>query len=295
MSYSYDDNNENLDYLFYNNLDFEKKSAYKGDNEFLFKPLEYVEPEEQINKTTKIDNSESKKTAVKNSNSKIKSIHKDHRKRVRDKFFKFGLSCFSEIEVLEFILFHSIPMKDTNETAHRLLDHFGSLENVLNAEYYDLLEVNGISEVSAGLITLHRQISKYISTTNREGEVLNTAYKAGKFCCGYFANHLEENSIIIILDENQTAIAIEIISEGSETETGFYPRKIIKLIIKHHATKIILSHNHPNKNPHPSNNDIHNTAVLAEILKSVGIELVDHIVCGGDRYISMADRGFLKH
>lgn len=297
MIYKYNEDSEENDISFFEAFSLNGKSLYDEPSEFSFMPTDMEslanETKKDTNDGTEMKTKSSNKT--KKSNSKIKSIHKDHRKRVRDKFFKFGLSCFSEYEVLEFLLFHSIPLKDTNEIAHRLIEHFGSLEGVFNAEYYDLMEVNGISEVSAGLISLFRQISQYLRTTNKEGELLNTAHKAGKFCCDYFASHVEENSIIIVLDENQAAKVIEVISEGSETETGFYPRKIIKSIIKHRATKVILAHNHPNKNPNPSNNDIHNTKVLAEVLKTAGIQLIDHIVCGGERFVSMADRGFLIH
>ena len=177
-------------------------------------------------------------------NSKIKSIHRGHRERVRDKFFKHGLDCFSEFEVLEFLLFHTIPLKDTNEIAHRLIERFGSLKGVLNAEYYDLMEVKGISEVSAGLITLQREIFKYLRTNNVVSENLRTADRAGEYCFKYFENHVEETAIIIILDDDRNVLAIDVISKGSETEASLYVRKVIKSIIRCRATKVVVAHNH---------------------------------------------------
>ena len=286
MKYEY---NEEKEDLFFDILpETSTISLYDDVDEFSFvqKDMSSTDDESDVIKKTK--------TPSKSSNSKIKSIHKDHRKRVREKFFKFGLECFSEYEVLEFLLFHSIPLKDTNEIAHKLIEHFGSLEGVLNAEYYDLMEVAGISEVSAGLITLHRQISKYIRVNNRAGVSLDTSRRAGQFCCDYFLSHVEENFIIIILDENKNAIAVEVISEGSETETALYPRKIIKSIIKHRGTKVIIAHNHPNQNPYPSNSDKVTTSKLAQVLNEFDIQLIDHIVCGGQRYISMSERGMIQ-
>ena len=94
----------------------------------------------------------------------IKSIHKDHRKRVKNKIVNYGMESFTEIEVLEALLFYSIPYRDTNVIAHNLLDKFGSLKSVMNADYYELLKVDGISENSASLILLFREMNMYINT-----------------------------------------------------------------------------------------------------------------------------------
>ena len=69
------------------------------------------------------------------------SIHKDHRQRLRDRFLKEGLDNFDELYVLELLLFYCIPRVDTNPIAHRLLDYFGSLNNVLNATAEDVEKV----------------------------------------------------------------------------------------------------------------------------------------------------------
>ena len=222
-----------------------------------------------------------------------KYIHQNHRTRVRDKFFKFGLECFSEYEVLEFLLFYAIPRKDTNVIAHKLIDRFGSLNAVLNAEYYDLMEVDGISEVSASLITLQREISKYLKTSNKLGITLSTAKKAGEFCCDYFERHVEESAILIILDGNKTILAIDVISRGSETETALYSRKIIKSAIRHRCSMVMLAHNHPSADSTPSSNDIVSTNRMIPALEEFGIEFVDHIICGQDGYTSMSDKNMI--
>lgn len=302
---SYRNRNSDDDLYFSKDSDFSDYSGYDiyeefEENNYCYDP-DWIEVENSRIFAISADESDADSTQAVSmpkkpaNKSKIKSIHKDHRKRVRDKFFKFGLESFTEYEVLEFLLFHSIPMKDTNVTAHQLIDKFGSLKGVLNAEFYDLMEVAGISEVSASLITLQREISKYIRTNNCEGQILKTAAQAGKFCCEYFASHLEETTILIVLDSERTVLAVEVISNGSESETGFYPRRIIKKIIRHRGTKIMLSHNHPDLNPTPSSNDIYNTNVLAAALKEFGVEVIDHIVCGGTKYTSMSDNGFLTY
>ena len=71
------------------------------------------------------------------------NIHKDHRKRLRARYDKYGLASFEEHNILELLLFHSIPRADTNGIAHELINTFGSLYDVMCAPYEELLRVNG--------------------------------------------------------------------------------------------------------------------------------------------------------
>lgn len=87
-------------------------------------------------------------------------MHEDHRKRVKERFLKDGIENMPDHEVLELLLFFSIPRKDTNALAHELIEHFGSLNCVLEASADDLMQVNGIGEASATLITLAFQLTK---------------------------------------------------------------------------------------------------------------------------------------
>ena len=87
-------------------------------------------------------------------------MHEDHRKRVKERFLKDGIENMPDHEVLELLLFFSIPRKDTNALAHELIEHFGSLNCVLEASAEDLMQVNGIGETSATLITLAFQLTK---------------------------------------------------------------------------------------------------------------------------------------
>ena len=71
-------------------------------------------------------------------------IHKDHRKRIRDRFLNNGLEGFAPHEVLELLLTFAIPRYDTNLIAHRLIDHFGSISAVMDADIYDLMRIPGV-------------------------------------------------------------------------------------------------------------------------------------------------------
>ena len=81
-------------------------------------------------------------------------MHENHRKRMKERFLREGLTHFEPHNVLELLLFYSIPQKDTNELAHTLIDRFGSLTGVFEAAYTDLIEIDGVKEHTATLIKL---------------------------------------------------------------------------------------------------------------------------------------------
>lgn len=234
------------------------------------------------------------KSEVNEKNSKSKDVsHKNHRQRVREKFIKFGLEPFSEIEVLEMLLYYSIPQRDTNVLAHRLLDKFGSLHGVLDADFNELVEVNGISDVSASLIMFHTELYKYLRMNQESDVYLDTSLKVGNFCSKYFYNHTEENLILLSFDSKRKLKCVDVISKGTEVETAFYPRKIIKAIVKNKTNNVILAHNHPGGNTQPSTNDIYITDLISKMLKSIGVTVCDHIICSGQKFFSFSDAGKL--
>ena len=90
--------------------------------------------------------------------------HKNHRNRLRTRYQKYGLASFEEHNILELLLFHSIPRADTNGIAHELINTFGSLYDVLCAPYEELLRVKGVGPASAALI-------RNVSDTAREANL----------------------------------------------------------------------------------------------------------------------------
>ncbi len=224
----------------------------------------------------------------------IKSVHKGHRERVRNKFLKNGLAGFTEIEALEFLLFHSIPYKNTNEIAHALIDEFGSLDGVMKADIHRLTKIKGISTTSAALIALFNEIYKYIHVNvNIEGIYLANIHLTGRFCCDYFMNHLEESIIVISVDSTRKVKCIDVVSEGVVNHAQLYFSRVIDAALKNKAAHIYIAHNHPSNNPEPSTDDVKITRELSEYLYKSGIELLDHIICSGSNYVSLHDKGHI--
>lgn len=232
---------------------------------------------------------------IENKPQKKKSIHTGHRQRVIDKYIKCGIEAFAEHEILELILYYSIPQADTNPIAHRLIDEFGSLENVLNASVDELMLVDGVGRRSATLITLFRTVNAHKEKNLKNSKAFfRFEYQIGEFCKEYFKSHIDEEAILLCMDTSFNIKKIEKISSGTFNETAMYLGRIAQVALNTRAPVVVLSHNHPGGSLQPSPHDMHFTAKLYDLLDSMKITLYDHIICNEYHYTSMAERGMLK-
>lgn len=214
------------------------------------------------------------------------NLHEGHRQRLKNRFLKDGsFDNFEPHNILEMLLFYSIPRKDTNEIAHNLLKRFGSIKNVLDASFDELVKVSGISENSATLIKILPQIARiYATHTVAEDRIFDSVDKIGDFFVSQYMGEKNEVVYLMLLANNFELIALEKIHEGDVNSSFVTPRKISDLVTKHNAAMIVLAHNHPNGIGYPSMNDIETTSHLLSLLNSFDINLIEHFVVGGNTF-----------
>lgn len=221
-----------------------------------------------------------------------KLIHSGHRKRVINKFIEHGLDSFEEHEVLEMLLFFSVPRIDTNPLAHRLIEEFGSLQNVLSAEPQELKLVKGVGDNTAALISLFRNIRKYQNTQLIEKNIrFDATHEIGEFCVKYFSEHIDESAIMLSMDSKRRLKKVSVISNGNVNETYFDINKIMKDALNFRAAGVVVAHNHPNGILQPSSSDIILTKEIRDLLMGVHIQLIDHIICNERYFTSFNERG----
>lgn len=217
------------------------------------------------------------------------NLHQGHRERLRQRFLSEGLENFQDHNILELLLFYSIPMKDTNEEAHNLMNAFGSLVNVFDADYEDLCKVKGIGERSALLIKLMPELfRKYeMDKLNDDEVILNNAELIAKYVSGYFKGLTEERLYLLCLDTNCKFLKFELISSGTVNATMLNNRKIAEIAFETKSASVVLVHNHPSGVTAPSRADIDATVNIISVMNSIGIKLNDHIIIGhGDEFFS---------
>lgn len=220
--------------------------------------------------------------------SESKNIHEGHRQRLKNRFIESGLDTFEAHNILELLLFYSIPRKDTNEIAHNLLKHFGTLRGVFDAEFEELLNVPYITENSATLIKLFPALAReYLTGKYTNDRKFDTAEKIGSYLCDRFFGETKEVVYALFLSNNFELIATVKIHEGTVNSAQVSTRKIVDYCVKYNASMVVIAHNHPRGNICPSMEDIETTRRLLSAFQAIDITLLEHYVVAGDDYYTI--------
>ena len=221
------------------------------------------------------------------------SLHAGHRERMKNRFLTEGLDDFTDIQVLELLLFYAVARQDTNPIAHRLLDHFGSLSQVLEASPEELKRVKGIGDHAATLLHLIPQIARYYQVnTAQQVEILSSLDACGAYLVPYFFGRSVETVFLLCLDAKCKVLCCREIGEGSVNSASISVRKVVETALAANATTVILAHNHPSGIALPSDEDVQTTRRIAAALSAVEIHLADHMVVAEGDYVSMVQSGY---
>jgi DNA repair protein RadC len=211
-----------------------------------------------------------------------------HRDRLRERFHETGADALADYELLELILFRTIPRADTKPVAKALLNRFKSLPEVFGAQEQLLTEVEGVGEASARDLKIISAISRRMLKADIAGrEVLSSWKKVLDYCRASMGFETREMFRILFLDKKNAIIADEVQQTGTVDHTPVYPREVVKRALELSATAIILVHNHPSGDPTPSRADIEMTKTIIQTAKPLGIEVHDHIIIGRDGHASL--------
>lgn len=208
--------------------------------------------------------------------------HDKHRERLKKRFLKSPDS-FEDHEILELILFYSIPRKNTNETAHKLLTRFGSIKGVVDASLDALSDVDDIGPKTALYIkAISKLVLKYSISEQKTDELLKSPVTLSIFLKSLFIGTENEMSYVLLFDNSKRLIKCEKIGEGYSVEHNISLRKAVQEALNNNAASAILVHNHPNGKAFPSGDDIHATNKTKMILENLGITLMEHFIVAGD-------------
>ena len=222
-------------------------------------------------------------------------IHDGHREKMRRRFLETGLEGFADHEALELLLYYAIPRRDTNPIAHALMERYGSLSAVLNAPVEDLQRVEGIGESAAVLLSLVSRISRKARLADAAQEtVINSTERAGTYLLERFAGETREVVYLMCLDRKGKLLGCKRLADGGAASADLNIRKVMETVLLTSASAVILSHNHPSGVALPSPEDTSTTLQVREALRTIGVELVDHIIVADRDFVSMADSGLLR-
>ena len=214
-------------------------------------------------------------------------VHLGHRERMREKFIRHGREVFLTYELLEMLLYYSIPYRDTNPVSKNLLMRFSSLDGVLSAEPSELKEVSGVGDKTAEFITA---VSRLTPETVNESiakrrAVFDEYSSVGAYFVDYFKDKKDTECVIAHLKSNMELIRLEKISDGDFSSPEVSLSEFIDSVIASRTSAVVIAHNHPYSTHFPSEEDFSKNKVLASALSAIGVRVAEHYIVTGDRFV----------
>lgn len=184
--------------------------------------------------------------------------------------------------------------KNAVDLSRDLLKSFGSLENIDQASITEICQIQGIGNAKAAQIKAALEIGKRMAAKTSGKKI---KMKSSRIFVEYFSpflKNLKKEIVKIVLLDPKLQLLKEItISEGSLNASIVHPREVMIPAIKESAASFALIHNHPSGDPTPSQQDFEITHRLSKTAKIIGINMIDHIIIGGNNFFSFADEGLL--
>ena len=199
---------------------------------------------------------------------------------------------FSDAAVLEFMLTVAGVRGDIPSMINSLLETFGSYQNLFEARPEQLLSVKGITKKTATLISMVVPLARFWQrcSMNDVSYIRNTR-DAEAFCQSLLMGKRHEEFYCIALSARCQILGYRRVSTGSLAEVNCYPRVVMECALNFNAYSVVLCHSHPGNTCSPSPEDISSTLQLQRMLRTVGIQVLDHIICTANNCYSMSQHG----
>ncbi len=218
---------------------------------------------------------------------KIKEMTEDS--RPRERLLKFGIKNLSDSELLALVLEKGTKQENVIEMSSRLITKYG-LDKLSECSLKELQEINGIGQVKAMQILALFEFNKRHNMSKKPIKKISCAEDVFDLYHERLKDEKQENFIILMLNHMNNIVGEQLIAKGSLDSATTNPREIFKPAIKNSSGRIILVHNHPSGNIHPSEQDIELTEKLFESGKLLGIDIIDHIIVGNEKFWSWKNK-----
>lgn len=222
----------------------------------------------------------------------LKDFPKDE--RPRERFIKLGPQNLSNQELIAIILRTGTKAESVIQLAQRLIKEFEGLRMLKDATLEELTKMKGIGKAKAiqllAAVELGRRIN---SLTNEERYAIRSPEDGANYVMDEMRFLNQEHFVCLYLNTKNQVIHKQTIFIGSLNASIVHPREVFREAFRRSAASIICLHNHPSGDPTPSREDIEVTRRLKECGRMIGIEILDHIIIGDKKYVSLKEKGYL--
>lgn len=223
---------------------------------------------------------------------KMKDVPKTE--RPRERLLQYGASHLSNQELLAILLGSGTKKESVMGLSNRLLMHFEGLKLLSEATIEELMSIRGIGQAKGVTLLAALEVGKRIQQYKPEERyVIRSPEDGADYVMEEMRSLNQEHLVALFLNTKNQVIHQQTIFIGSLNASIVHPREIFREAVKRSAASVVCAHNHPSGDPSPSQEDIHVTRRLVEAGKIMGIELLDHLVIGNNRFISLKEKGYL--
>jgi len=214
--------------------------------------------------------------------------------RPRERMHSCGVKALSDGELLALFVRTGTPGHSAVDIGRALIQRFGSLKGLLNAEPSELDHVLGIGPAKiAQLKAVNEIVQRALEEEMEERAAFDCPEAVGDYLQLMIGSRPYEVFVSLYLDSRHRLLCAEESSRGTLTQTAVYPREIVKRAMQLNAAGLIVSHNHPSGDVAPSDADHLLTQHLAASLGLVDVQLLDHLIVSPQNRLSFADHGWL--
>lgn len=216
--------------------------------------------------------------------------------RPREKLLSTGPATLSDSELLALILRtgHAGSGRSALDLSRLLLQRFGSLRLVAAATGAELCQVPGIGPAKAAeILALGELARRFASRPLEAGARFTSSREVFAHYHERLRDRKKEVFLSLLLDSKNRVLREIQVSEGSLNASIVHPREVFQPVIRESAAAVLFVHNHPSGDPDPSREDLELTTRLRDAGTLMGVRVLDHIIIGSGRYVSLADRGLL--
>lgn len=226
-------------------------------------------------------------------NYRIKEISQDE--RPMEKLLNYGVSFLSDTELLAILIGSGTRKKNAIFLAEEILRYKIKDKNLLYTSVEKLMEIEGIGLTKSTRILAGLELGKRLSKLDKFQSINFTdPDTVANYLFEYFRDSYKEEFCVLLLDTKNRVIGTKTISIGTINQSLVHPREVFREAIMKNSNSIILSHNHPSGEPKPSKEDILITERLIEAGRYIGIKILDHLIIGDHKYISLKEKNLVR-
>ena len=205
-----------------------------------------------------------------------------------EKLLQFGVNTLSHDELLAIVLRTGTKGENVIELSKRLLWELNGLDGLLNVSYEE------VSKIKGQIIAIMEIVNRVRTLKSQNKEIkISSPRDVSALLINEMANLNQEVFKLILLNTKNIIISTKDIFKGTLNSSVVHPREVFKEAVQRGSANIIVCHNHPSGDPNPSKEDINITIRLKECGRIMGIELLDHIIIGNNKYVSLKEKGII--